>query len=411
VRCNRCGNDNPETNRFCGTCGASLLPAPAPPVAVRSESASQEFPPRAPAAPRPVAPRAAAPVSEQIPAISGPSFLGLNVPAARNSDRGSDFSGGSQSSRTSGNLDYLLDDEDEPKGGAGKIFLILIALALAVGFGYLRWRHEGLSALMSGWQKPSATAQPSDSSQPASSTGTPSTAPEPSSTASQPAPTGSQPAATQSTATQSTTPAGTDSSASPGAAPNGTPPGTSAAGNTAGGPAGGSPASTPDAAPSSASGDSAPADKPAAKPAPKDEEPAAADSAEPDPNEKPADPVPAPKRATRSPVTAKPSAAAPFDQVAEAEKYVYGRGARQDCDRGLRMLRPAAEQSNPRAMISLGALYSTGVCTPRDLPTAYRWFALALRKQPDNLPLQENLQRLWAQMTQPERQLAIKLSQ
>jgi TPR repeat protein len=110
-------------------------------------------------------------------------------------------------------------------------------------------------------------------------------------------------------------------------------------------------------------------------------------------------------------VAPKPSAAKSFDQVTEAEKYVYGRGERQDCDRGLRMLRPAAEQSNPRAMISLGALYSTGVCTPRDLPTAYRWFALALRTQPDNEPLQENLQRLWAQMTQPERQLAIKLTQ
>jgi TPR repeat protein len=111
-------------------------------------------------------------------------------------------------------------------------------------------------------------------------------------------------------------------------------------------------------------------------------------------------------------VIPKPTAAKEFDQVTEAEKYIYGRGgARQDCDRGMRMLRPAAEQSNPRAMISLGALYTTGVCAPRDLPTAYRWFALALRKQPDNQPLQENLQRLWAQMTQPERQLAVKLSQ
>jgi TPR repeat protein len=83
----------------------------------------------------------------------------------------------------------------------------------------------------------------------------------------------------------------------------------------------------------------------------------------------------------------------------------------QDCDRGLRQLKPAAEQSNPKAMISLGALYSTGVCTPRDLPTAYRWFALALRKQPENASLQDDLQKLWSQMTQPERQLAIKLSQ
>jgi hypothetical protein len=405
VRCSRCGNDNPETNRFCGTCGASLLPAPPPPVAVRSESVSQEFPPRTPAAPRPPAPRTAAPVYEQVPAISGPSFLGLNAPPARNSDRGSDFGGGSQSSRTSGNLDYLLDDEDAPRGGAGKIFLILIALALAVGFGYLRWRHEGLAALMSGWQKTSATARNSDSSQPAPSTGTPSPAPESSSAAAQPPPTPSQPAATQ-----PTTPPGTDPSSSPGTSPSASVPGTNATGSTAGAQPAGNSAPTPDA-PAPSAGDSPPAEKPAAKPAAKDEPPATADSAEPDPNEKPAEPAPAPKRATRSQATAKPSAATAFDQVAEAEKYVYGRGARQDCDRGLRMLRPAAEQSNPRAMISLGALYSTGVCTPRDLPTAYRWFALALRKQPDNQPLQENLQRLWAQMTQPERQLAIKLSQ
>jgi TPR repeat protein len=97
--------------------------------------------------------------------------------------------------------------------------------------------------------------------------------------------------------------------------------------------------------------------------------------------------------------------------VAEAERYIYGRGVGQDCERGLRLLKPSAQQANPNAMISLGALYSTGTCTPRDLPTAYRWFALALHKQPDNQALQNDLQKLWSQMTQPERQLAIKLSQ
>ena len=30
MRCPRCGNENPGTNRFCGMCGATLLPAPAP---------------------------------------------------------------------------------------------------------------------------------------------------------------------------------------------------------------------------------------------------------------------------------------------------------------------------------------------------------------------------------------------
>jgi TPR repeat protein len=107
----------------------------------------------------------------------------------------------------------------------------------------------------------------------------------------------------------------------------------------------------------------------------------------------------------------KPTPAKPVDPVSEAERYVYGRGARQDCDRGMSLLKSSAGQSNPKAMISLGALYSTGTCTPRDLPTAYRWFALALHKQPDDQALQDDLQNLWSQMTPPERQLAIKLSQ
>lgn len=77
----------------------------------------------------------------------------------------------------------------------------------------------------------------------------------------------------------------------------------------------------------------------------------------------------------------------------------------------MRILKPAADQANPSAMIEMGALYSAGLCTPHDLPTAYRWFALALRKDPDNMAVQTDLKKLWGEMTQPERQLAIKLSQ
>jgi hypothetical protein len=36
---------------------------------------------------------------------------------------------------------------------------------------------------------------------------------------------------------------------------------------------------------------------------------------------------------------------------------------------------------------------------------------LALHEQPENPSLQTDLQNIWAKMTQPERQLAIKLSQ
>src|SRR6267142_2546444 len=119
--------------------------------------------------------------------------------------------------------------------------------------------------------------------------------------------------------------------------------------------------------------------------------------AEPDPNLAP-------------PVAAKTSvpadASAKFSgSVSEAQKYIYGKGVQQDCDHGLRILKPAANQANPKAMIEMGALYSAGLCTPRDLPTAYRWFALALRKEPDNQSVQTDLKKLWGEMTQPERQL------
>jgi hypothetical protein len=111
--------------------------------------------------------------------------------------------------------------------------------------------------------------------------------------------------------------------------------------------------------------------------------------------------------------TPKPKPTVPaVDPVSEAQKYLYGRGGvSQDCDRGMRLLKPVANQGNPKAMVEMGALYSAGLCTPHDLPTAYRWFALALRKQPDNASIQGDLQKLWSEMTQPERQLAIKLSQ
>jgi TPR repeat protein len=109
---------------------------------------------------------------------------------------------------------------------------------------------------------------------------------------------------------------------------------------------------------------------------------------------------------------AKPKAASkPVDSVTEAQKYLYGRGAAQDCDHGLRILKPLANGGNSKAMVEMGALYSAGLCAPHDLPTAYRWFAVALRKDPSNEAIQNDLQKLWGEMTQPERQLAIKLTQ
>ena len=397
MRCSRCGNENSDGNRFCGMCGAALLSAP--PVAAslpqRPAPPSPSIPSVAASRPQAVETPRSAPAPQPQATISGPSFLGLNDRSPHRRTRASL----SIDPHSSSNVDYLLDDEDEPSHfGAGKVLLILIALGLAVGFGYLRWKNEGLSWISQALHKPAAAVQNSpatgsnanDRNAPAS----PSITPE-----SQPAATASTPASGASQISNATQPSGTqpagaaDPTANP---PSATPPTAS------------TPANTPPPNNTASAGDSANAPANTAT-KPSDESPAAAnppaEAAAPKESRRAAPPKPAPKpRAARAPA---PS----LDPVAEAQPYLYGKGAAQDCDRGLRILKPAANAGNPKAMIEMGALYSAGLCTPHDLPTAYRWFALALRKDPSNDAVQTDLQKLWSEMTQPERQLAIKLSQ
>jgi hypothetical protein len=387
VRCGRCGNDNAESNRFCGMCGAVLAPrdqaggerqGAAAPSAVSSAGAE----PRVATMARAETERK----SERV--ISGPSFLGLSTPGPAADGHGH----GRDHLSHSGNLDYLLEDDEEPKRGAGKLILILLALALAAGFGYLRWKQGGFDWLNASGKKPAATAP--DAGQSADSGGAAGTAARPAETAGGQANTAQdagQAAAPQNGPVQNSGGEGAAATTSPNGASQNADTSNTASPSTAAAPEAVAPGKPNDSS-SSAPSDSA-------------ERAASADS------ESPAVETPAPKAKARKPAAAKPAAARPYDQVAEAERYIYGRGARQDCDHGVRLLKTAAEQSNPQAMISMGALYSTGTCTPRDLPTAYRWFALALHKQPDNQALQDDLKNLWEKMTQPERQLAIKLSQ
>lgn len=389
MRCPRCGNENPKGNRFCGMCGATMLAAEVPAAQVQRAATPGSSPSAQPAPP--VRPRTAEPVrpvphSDDRPSISGPSFLGLSDPAPRKRNAGLSI----DPHASSGNLDYLLDDEEEHRGsGAGKVFLILIALALVVGLGYLRWKGHGFGWLSSPSNKPSAVAKNPDAtdsdSTPAASSATPDSQ----------TPSASQPAAAPAPAVPNSTPpaAGNDAANST-AAPASTPPAGSTANKNAPKPESAATAADSDSGTTdnkaddnadnkaSDSEDSAPADKPTA----------AAEPLAPKPR-------PASKPAQRT------------DAVAEAQKYLYGRGTAQDCERGLRLLKPAANAANPKAMVEMGALYSAGLCTPHDLPTAYRWFAMALRKDPENQAIQADLQKLWGEMTQPERQLAIKLTQ
>jgi TPR repeat protein len=94
--------------------------------------------------------------------------------------------------------------------------------------------------------------------------------------------------------------------------------------------------------------------------------------------------------------------------VSNAEKYLYGQGVPQNCDRALVSLRAAADRQSARARSLLGTMYATGHCVPKDLPNAYRWFALASRQQTDNMWIQRNLEMIWREMTPQERQLAMQ---
>ena len=448
MRCGRCGNENADANRFCGMCGAALLAktqgsepsagqAPvrqggnptAPWPATGSVSAPQSFPvPPVPRQAPPAASPAGVPVErrpvlssfdvaredepERGPIITGPSFLGLNKPATGSSGFHGEGHGGRAHDhlRSSGNVDYLLEDEEEPKRIWGKVILFLVALILACGFGYLRWKQGGFDWLTAATRKPAAAQTAPNSGQngadggggaataaapegPGAGAGTATAGPSGTTAPAESAAPASQTSAAQATPAQSASPATSSASAPPATAQDNSGQNSApAAAQNSSSQSKGSDADAATSAPSATGG----ADSNTQSS--EEEQPAAAK-------------VTPRKAVAAKPAAAKPSAAKPVDTAVEAERYIYGSGVRQDCDRGLRMLKTAAGQSDAKAMISLGALYSTGTCAPRDLPTAYRWFALALHKQPDNQSLQEDLQKVWGQMTQPERQLAIKLSQ
>jgi hypothetical protein len=438
VRCGRCGNENDVANRFCGMCGASLVATTAPAGRVQAAVAPPESvaPPKIAPVPPPVPAPSAPPQSDKStipepaqfrranvdshsprprtetrtneirtdnvrpgggPVITGHSFLGLSTPGPA-VNRGAE----PDALRPSSNVDYLLDDEEEPKRSGGKLVFIVVALTLAVGMGYLHFKEAGFDGLIPD-KKPVATKPSSDTAQ----------SPDSGAAAAGATPNSASPSAGVS---NNGTPPAAGDAATP-ALPVPQSPAQSAPPQTA-------PATSPAAAASQTpptTAQTAPATSAPAQAAPSQAQPVdpnlpagAAVPAASGPDQQPtvmAGAPPTAKATVPAPILAKPPAAKPIDPVSNAEHYIYGRGVRQDCDHGLRLLKQAADESNAKAMISMGALYSTGTCTPRDLPTAYRWFALALHKEPDNQALQDDLQKLWSQMTQPERQLAIKLSQ
>jgi TPR repeat protein len=119
-------------------------------------------------------------------------------------------------------------------------------------------------------------------------------------------------------------------------------------------------------------------------------------------------------RATSAKASKLPAPSAADDGDAtfrKGEAYLYGRGVPKNCDQAVKNLKAASAKSNPKARSAFGTMYATGHCVPRDLPTSYSWFALALRVDPNNQILEKDLSAVWNQMTPPERQMATKMKQ
>jgi hypothetical protein len=350
IRCDQCGHENNPLYRFCGMCGAPLA-ASAPAVQSRP---MPSFTPAARPLPRNDPPRPArpAPPPQESWPVSGPSFLGLaDEPAS-----------------PSRNVDYLLEDDDRPRRTYGRAISILLILAGFAAFLYYQWRGDG-GSLSRLWSRVTPqTAAP----------------------AAQPTPPPAAPESSPEVAGQPHSATVTEDAQS--------------AGNTA------SPASPSAATP-------APSPAPAAE-TPKAENTqlqSAADNqeqqAEAAPAEKPAAAKPAPHPPRKAAPVAAASAPEPSVQdslAVEGERYLYGNGVPENCDRAQRSLTRAAQGGSAKAYTLLGAMYATGHCATRDLPTSYRWFARALHQDPANTRLEKNLEVIWRQMTPEERQLATR---
>ncbi|PYX41773.1 MAG: hypothetical protein DMG81_02885, partial [Acidobacteria bacterium] len=155
MRCPYCGNENPDDHRFCGMCGRAI-PAPT------AETTIPE------------------PFRHRESATPAPAYTG------------GIFNLGASADRPQQSLDYLLDDDDEPKSHKGLFVLFVMALALAGGLGYLRWRNGSLPSLRSltaaikpaqPTTSPDASANPPASDTSNSTATPPAPAPSPSSSA------------------------------------------------------------------------------------------------------------------------------------------------------------------------------------------------------------------------------------
>ncbi len=406
IRCTRCGYENDPQFRFCGMCGAALrplqaedreadasaqnLPArvteanrlPAEPMPVEpllaQLTAAQKFPPDRPASP-PASSysselrnefRGAEPVhGERTPlSVTGPSFLGLS----ESTDRG---------------VEYLL--EDEPHPGRKRTVLAFLLLLIVAGAWILHWRKTG-----STWPFQSSAPLASKSSS------SPQDVPVMPSEVAPPMANDQQKLEKPMTGVGDRTPTDDNAKTDDSAKFNSTASNQTEASDNSGNRASGKPISGNEPANTS---------QPRSTKKTASDDAGTAESTPPSSRKSASDT----NRADRSSDSAAlpPVAANPAEDslYLEGQKYLYGgHGVRQNCALARQNLVAAANNDNSKAESTLGTMYATGHCVPRDIPLAYRWFARALHADPRNTRLEKDAEIMWNQMTPPERQLALK---
>jgi hypothetical protein len=357
VICPKCGEVNSSNFLFCGMCGTILEPArkAAAPVSVQTPRATERIPTANSgiAAPPVVVPTPPAPperprsaANEPIPPISGPSLLGLDQ----------------------GNVDVLRErafsglasyaQPDEPRSAGKEVLLTIVLLAALAGAGW--WTYKNYIGVTSNRKPVAAVTTPgTEAANSPPQTETP--------PAKQDETNGTQKAAAESAsgenqAEKATTPAEEKAPVTKSELADTKTANTSKAAVETGNPP---KAATPTPTPTrhEVSAERVPAGKPA-------------DSGE-----------------------------AFFRQ---GEGYLYGRGGAGNCANAIKYLKMASDKQHAKARSAMGTMYATGHCVPRDLPSSYRWFALALQADPNNTIVEKNLRAVWNQMTPPERQLATK---
>jgi hypothetical protein len=402
VICPKCGEDNSDNFRFCGMCGTLLEPRPEARPEARTDARTEArrpagapvpnprsaVPPPLPTkianAPEPLrtplAENATTPANKPVPPISGPSMLGLSQPGANQTGANQPSphqpsphqpslhqpslhqpSLDSLREKSFSGLDSFFEPE-QPKTGRLRI-LLLVALLAALGVAGW-WTYTNYLGAMESRKPEAATSN---------ATGKPSTKAVAQNAA--PAPTAGSPQAVVPSAGVPESQAGNASAVSEPARKT-----VDAAAKPEAKPV--TPKLTPKLTPRIALGD-----KSAEKREPRATSPNALK-------------LPAP--------AAGESGDAAFRK---GEAYLYGRGVPENCAEAVKNLKAASAKSSAKARSAFGTMYATGHCVPRDLPTSYLWFALALRVDPNNQILEKDLSAIWNQMTPPERQMATRMKQ